>query len=104
MADLIDRIQGTDATRPKLPMHQFAAALAEYARGRLTRAQLATAFDLQGSEATQATALADAMDAKSGTTNKMLYSQEIADVAYFAEQPELGIYATKAAIKTRLEL
>ena len=104
MADLIDRIQGTDETRPKIPSHQFVAALSEYARGKITRIQFSAAFDFQGTESTQATVLADAIDTKNKLVDKLQYVEEIANVVYLAETPELGLYDTKAKIKTRLGL
>ena len=103
MADLLDRVQGV-GDRPKLPVHQFEAALHEYALGRLTRQQIATAFDLQGDEATQAALLADLIDAAGNANAKLIACAGIENVMRLAEIPALGLYATKQAIATRLGL
>ena len=73
MADLIDRISGEDVTRPKINLHRFLGVERLYAFGEWTRAQIATEFDLQGAEATQAGQIADKIDAQSGASNKALY-------------------------------
>jgi len=103
MADLIDRIQGIEP-RPKIPVHQFCAAIDEYARGNLTRAQIVAAFDLQGSEATQAGQLADLIDAQTTAATKLNLVISIEDVFVLTEQPDLGLYDTKAKIATRFNL
>jgi hypothetical protein len=48
---LIDRVLGQE--EPKLPVHQFMAALAEYKRGAITGAQVVSAFNLSQAETTQ---------------------------------------------------
>lgn len=73
MADLIDRISGLDESRPKLPVHQFMAAERLYALGELTRSEIATAFDLQGDEATEAARVADNIDAQGTVQGKIVY-------------------------------
>ena len=103
MADLLDRVQGV-GDRPKLPVHQFRAAVYEYALGQLTRQQIATAFDLQGDEATQAGELADLVDAASTAIAKLSTCIAIENVLMLAEIPELGLYDTKQEIATRLGL
>jgi len=80
MADLMDRIAGTDGTRPKLNLHRFMGTERLYAFGEWTRAQIATEFDLQGAEATQATQLADKIDAQTGAGNKTLYILRVESV------------------------
>ncbi len=47
---LIDRVLGTE--EPKIPVHQFMAALAEYKRGAISGAQIVSTFGLSGPEAT----------------------------------------------------
>lgn len=101
MADLIDRIQGT-APRPKLPIHQFAATLGEYCRGVMTAAEITTSFDFQGLEQVDFMALLVGIDSKGNLDKKLQFVLEIGDVCYLAEQPNLGMYATKTAIRARL--
>jgi hypothetical protein len=78
MADLIDRISGADQTRPKLNMHRFTGAWRLYALGEWTRPQLATEFDLQGAEATQAGQVADIIDSLYSVNSHMLNSGNLA--------------------------
>ena len=58
---LFERLVGTED--PKLPVHQFMAALAEYKRGEVTGVQVATAFDLSAGEATNLQEFLDNLDA-----------------------------------------
>jgi len=78
MADLIDRISGASVgqipSRPKLNVHRFIGVERLYAFGEWTRAQIATEFDLQGAEATQATQLANRVVAE--ITHAELLNQE----------------------------
>jgi len=84
MADLIDRLSG-QTTRPKLPVHQFVAGLRLYAAGLVTRQEIAAAWDLQGDEATQATNLANQVDAQTTAANKALYALRVDAVALLLE-------------------
>lgn len=86
MADLIDRLAGVE-DRPKIPAHQFTGALRLYVYGLKTRPQFAAYFDLQGSEATQATALANAIDAVSGVALKIAFCMRVEAVALLLEYP-----------------
>ena len=83
MADLIDRLALDESVtlRPKIPVHQFIGYFALYVLGKRTRTELKTIFDLQGSEAAQADALADAVDAKTGIENKHAYVSQVDAVA-----------------------
>src|SRR3990167_3613101 len=103
MADVIDRSQGLEQ-RPKILVLEFCASLDEYARGNLTRAQIVAACDLQGSEATQAGQLADLIDAQTTAATKLNLVISIEDVFVLTEQPDLGLYDTKAKIATRFNL
>lgn len=47
---ILPRLLGTE--EPKITVHQFMAALAEYKRGAVTGQQIVTAFSLTSSEAT----------------------------------------------------
>ena len=87
MADLIDRLAGTDPTRPKIPVHQFCGAFVLYVAGLKTKPQIATYFDLQGAEATQATTLGNAVDAQTGVANKIAYCLRVEAVAAMLELP-----------------
>lgn len=91
MADLIDRLSG-QTDRPKLPVHQFVAGLRLYAAALATRAEVAAAWDLQGDEATQATALADQVDLQTTAANKALYALRVDAVALLLEITEDTIY------------
>ena len=75
MADLIDRITFDEEVtgRPKLNNHAFNGWLRLYAEGLRTRANIVTAWDLQGAEVTQAGLLADNIDAEATTVNKVRY-------------------------------
>lgn len=108
MADLIDRLSG-QTTRPKLPVHQFIAGLRLYAAGKATKAEIAAAWDLQGDEATQATALANVIDGKTAA-NKVPYALLVDAVALLLEVSEDTIFhnvdgtINKAKVKTVLEI
>jgi len=63
-----------------------------YALGEWTRVQLATEFDLQGSEATQGGALADNIDAQTGAANKTLYILRVESVCMCLEDGDDRLY------------
>jgi hypothetical protein len=92
MADLIDRLSGEATDRPKINLHRFMGVERLYAFGEWTRAQIATEFDLQGAEATQATQLAVKIDAQSGSTNKTLYILRVESVCMCLEDQTDGLY------------
>ncbi len=48
---LLNRLRGTE--EPKLPVHQFQAALSEWQEGGMTRAQVLTAFSITSAEEAQ---------------------------------------------------
>jgi hypothetical protein len=79
MADLIDRMAfGEEITgRPKLTNHQFMAYMVLYALGFATRAEVSTAWDLQGEEATQANQLADEIDTQPDAHSKHRYVDRV---------------------------
>lgn len=74
MADLIDRLAFHEELtgRPKISVHQFIGYLTLYALGLRTRSEIATSWDLQGEEATQAGYLADQIDAASGAEKQVI--------------------------------
>ena len=87
---LLDRLLGTE--EPKLPVHEFMAGLAEYKRGAITGAQVVSAFNLSGTEATQLQGFLDNLD---GDT---ISRELIHDVLLLGE----GGYYTKTQVKNRL--
>jgi len=91
MADLIDRIART-TDRPKINLHRFIGAERLYAFGVWTRAEIAAEFDLQGDEVTQATQLADQIDAQTGAANKALYILRVESVCMCLEDGSDRLY------------
>jgi len=89
---LLTRLVAPLEDEEKLPVHQFMAALAEYKRGAVTGAQLATAFDLTPEEATALQNFLSNLD--SDTINRAL----IHDVLMLGEY---GLY-TLNQVKSRL--
>lgn len=89
MSDLIDRISGEAEDevppRPKIQILQFVAGYQLYALGFATRLEVADDWDLQGDEIPQATALADAIDAETGATNKLIYLSRIQAISALIE-------------------
>lgn len=89
---LLDRLIGTE--EPKLPVHQFMAAMAEYKRGSVTGAQVISGFGLSGAEAT------NLQDFLTNLDTDVINRQKIHDVLMLAEA---GFYP-KAKVKTELGL
>lgn len=87
---LLDRLLGTE--EPKLPTHQFMAALAEYKRGAITGPQIVSAFGLSGAEATALQFFLDNLDGS--TIDRTL----IHDVLLLGESG----YYTKTQVQNRL--
>lgn len=89
MADLIDRISGESLnlvpSRPKINLHRFIGVERLYAFGEWTRTQIATEFDLQDDEATQAGLIADKIDGEIGASNKALYILRVESVMLCTE-------------------
>lgn len=78
---------------PKISIHQFMAAIAEFKRGRVTGPQIATAFSLSAEEIVELTTL------RARVTSDALTAEEIHDVCLLAEG---GLaYNTEATMKTR---
>jgi hypothetical protein len=96
MADLIDRLSGESlqlaTPRPKINLHRWIAAQRLYAFGEWTGAEIATEFDLQGNEATQATTIKNNIDAQTGASNKALYILRVESVAMCIEDNDDGLY------------
>jgi hypothetical protein len=92
MSDLIDRLAGTTDTRPKINLHRFMGAERLYAFGEWTGSQIATEFDFQGDELTQANQLKAQIDAQSNATAKSLYIARVESVAMCLEDGGDGLY------------
>lgn len=80
--------------QPRLPSHQFSSAMAEVARGQLTKNQVVNGLNLSAGEATELNALA------SRFTGGFLTRQEFEDVVLLA-QYGVPSYQSVAAIKSR---
>jgi hypothetical protein len=93
---LLDRLTGDE--EPKLPSHQFAAAMEEWAQGQMTRAQVIAAFSISASEETQLDAIKSRMDDVSPLKFEVLHN-----VALLAEK-KIPPYDVKAEITSRLGL
>lgn len=89
---LVQRLLGTE--EPKLPAHQFMAALAEYKRGSITGTQVGDAFDLNAGERTALQEFLDGLDASTIDRGK------IHDVLLLGET---GLYP-EAKVKSELGL
>lgn len=96
MADLIDRLSGAslgmEPSRPKLPVHQFIGCYRLYVSGIITRTEIANAWDLQGNETTQATSIANAVDAEVGVASKIAYVLRVEAVSFLIEYDADMIY------------
>ena len=109
MADLIDRItlDETHTGRPKMNNHAFSGWLRLYAEGLRNRGDVATAWDLQGDELTQANALADNIDAETGAVDKIRYVLLIDGIAMMLDgrDPEyVTLPATIDKVKVKADL
>lgn len=101
MADLIDRISGEDGE--KINLHRFMGVQRLYAFGEWTRAEIATEFNLQGAEATQAGALADKIDAQPDADSKALYILRAESVMMCIEAHDDTFYHSGSAVnKTKV--
>lgn len=98
MADLIDRISGEDDTRPKINLHLFMGYERLYAMGEWTRLQIGTALNLQGSEATQATQIADQIDGKSTIGEKIIYIARVESVFMAIEDKQDTFYRSGGVV------
>jgi hypothetical protein len=87
---LLDRLLGDED--PNLSVHAFAAALAEYERGAVTGAQVVSAFNLTGAEATRLQDFLDNIDS-AGLTRAI-----IDDVLILGTEG----YYSKAIVQSRL--
>lgn len=85
MTDLLDRLSGLDDTRPKINLHRFIGVERLYAMGEFSRTQIATEFNFQGAEITQATQIADNIDSKITLAEKVVYIARVESVCMCLE-------------------
>lgn len=103
---LIDRLIGLED--PKIPTHQFMAALAEFGRGAFTRTQVVSAFQndpnflVQTSELNQLDDFLDQIDPAlvPGEGDRTLFRMAVHDVLMLGEQESY----TKTQVKNRLNI
>lgn len=99
---LYTRLMGIDP--PKIPVHQFFAAMQEFALGNMTAQQATAAFGLSGGEATEANTLLNVILAESGANGaaqRRLKAVEFERVLMLAEQA-IAPFHEEAAVKARL--
>jgi len=90
---LYERLMGDE--QPKIPVHQFTAAVAEKKRLKITTQQVIDAFGLSAGEQTEVATLFTAVD------GVLLTREMVIDVLNLAERKLAG-YTTAALVKTRL--
>lgn len=103
---LLDRMVGDE--QPKMPTHQFMAALAEFGRGAFSRVQVTNAFQtdpnflVQPSELNQLDDFLDQMDPAMVPleADRLAFRMAVHDVLMLGEQ---GSY-TKVQVKNRLNI
>jgi hypothetical protein len=101
MADLIDRISGEAGE--KINLHRFIGTQRLYAFGEWSRSDVATQFNLQGAEATQAAALADKIDAQPDANSKALYILRAESVMMCIEDMQDTFYHSGSSVnKTKV--
>jgi hypothetical protein len=94
---LLDRLTGIE--EPKLPVHQFWAALTEYAAGKITEANILDAFDiLSGTDLSEWQWLVGKYVA---STNKSSFIEKIHVIFILAEYKIFG-YDQKTVIQNRI--
>lgn len=96
MTDLLDRLSGESLAhvpqRAKIPAHQFVGGLRLYVKGDVSQPEIATNWDLQGDETTQAVSIADAIDALTTKLNKVIFVLELEAIVYLMEDDDDEIY------------
>ena len=98
---------GDNPSIDTIPVHQFSFALREYARGKMTRAQVLAAVNiwleepLTSAEQTDAGLIADLIDAVGGKNGKVVKALEIGDVLGLSELDTPG-YETRAELKAKI--
>ena len=85
----------------KIPVHQFSAALREYIRGRVTRAQIIAAFNLAASDLPGLDTFLTRIDGATAA-QKIAIGSAIDDVCMLAEGRQ--VYSTETEWNTRVGL
>jgi hypothetical protein len=111
MASLYERLMGIHADRPKIPVHQFQAIAAEWAKGQITSVQAQTAIatvsrgvGLDATEQLEAQDLVATVPTGGTTANqaaRALRLLEIDEVLLLADRGTPP-YDTAQAVRTRL--
>lgn len=95
-AGIYERLTSTDID--KITTHSFVAALAEWSRNAVTRAQVISAFTLDSEETTEVDAIKGTYDGLGTAQLKAAYLLKISDVFILVEH---GFY-TESKAKTEL--
>lgn len=98
MANLIERL--TSADGEKIAIHAFLGALNEYKRGKITGAELQTAFNLDAAQTTQAQTLVGLLNA---APEKTEFMRVFKDLMYMGEFNLHSRYRDITFIQTRLQ-
>ena len=105
MATLFERLTGinlpqdsTNIAEQKMAIHSFTGALNEMRRGKFTGQQVATMYQLTGSQQTAAAALKELIVA---APQKTEFMRVLKDCLYLAECGDA--YLTQAALTARLQ-
>lgn len=93
---LLDRLSGSE--KPKLPVHQFWAALVEWVENEITRQELIDNFGITSEDETELDWLKTKLDASSDKPNFM---HHVHSLFMLAEQKRFG-YHIKATMQTRI--
>jgi hypothetical protein len=104
------RLLGTDPVNPKIPIHQFQALAAEWARGRITGAQAnagitqVSGAPLTAAEQTEAQALVNTVPVGTTTAIQAARAQRMLEIdqVFLLVDSRIAPYDNEAAIKARL--
>ena len=107
---LYDRLLGIDLSNPRIPVHQFQAVVAEWARGQITAVQARAAIaaasgaPLTAGEETEVQTLVSTVPVGTTTANKADRALRLLEIDQVLLMVNSGLapYTTAAAIKTRL--
>lgn len=91
MAGIYERITSTgEAPEPKIPVHAFGAALREWARGNITKADLVGAFSLDATAQNELDAIATKYGGLTGDFARASFVVLLEDALILAEA---GLYS-----------
>ena len=96
---LIDKLFPDDPDDDNLPIHNFLASLHLWTRGKVTRANVISAWSLETADETQLDMLKTKFDSLTGA-NKWMWYEDLKAVLYLLEAQKI----TKAQAKTLLGL